>query len=270
MNRPLLKRMSRLAVSAWNRSRNYIHCFGLLRGLFFVVWERLFSRPGSLQAYSPDGQRLLVRLRSTDIATYIQVFTGREYEFKLAVEPKIIVDAGANIGFSSIYFAVQYPRASIIALEPETTNFELLCQNVSHYPNIVPLKKALWSKNEKLSVVNIGKGKWGFQVHDKISSGACQVVESIEGITIAKLIRDFKLNYIDLLKMDVEGSEKNIFAASGAWISKVGVIAIELHDWLNPGCSQSFFQATLQYKHIIRHGEKVIVFRDAYWPSELK
>jgi len=265
-----MKRISRFVRSAWNRLKNYGHCFGLFRGPLYFFWERISSRSHIFLAQAPDKKHLRIRSKTTDAAAFVQIFVNREYEFELGLQPKAIIDAGANIGFSSIYFSLRYPKSFIIALEPEADNYKLLCQNVAFYPNIVAVNKALWSRNQALRIIDPDKGKWGFQVQGDTSTPKGKILGAVEGVTINQIMSEFGLSYVDLLKLDIEGSEKNIFEGSATWISFVGAIAIELHDWLNPGCSQSFFQATPQHKHIIRNGEKVIVFRDAYWPSGLK
>ncbi|HEY7772510.1 MAG TPA: FkbM family methyltransferase, partial [Marinagarivorans sp.] len=78
----------------------------------------------------------ILRIPSSDVPTYQQVFIDREYQFKVSKQPKVIVDAGANIGLAAIYFANQYPNAKIIAIEPEKGNFDQLTANTKPYPNI--------------------------------------------------------------------------------------------------------------------------------------
>lgn len=68
---------------------------------------------------------LRLRVPSSDIGIYRQVFLREEYKFAAEIEPEVIVDAGANIGLASIYFANKYPHARIVAIEPEASNFEL-------------------------------------------------------------------------------------------------------------------------------------------------
>jgi len=68
----------------------------------------------------------------------------------VSTEPDVIVDAGANIGLASICFANKYANATIIAVEPEQSNFELLEENVAPYPNIVPVQAALWYEDSEV------------------------------------------------------------------------------------------------------------------------
>ena len=57
--------------------------------------------------------------------------------------------------------------------------------------------------------------------------------------TFEKLMADYRLDCMDLLKMDAEGAEKEIFEQSSSWIDTVGMIAVELRDWIHSGCRKS-------------------------------
>src|SRR5438477_12484313 len=81
-----------------------------------------------------------LRFGTTDAWVFKEVLLDSEYDFLPPISPKVIVDAGANIGLSSIFFANKFPEATIYALEPEESNFQLLEKNASAYPRIRPLK----------------------------------------------------------------------------------------------------------------------------------
>jgi FkbM family methyltransferase len=140
------------------------------------------------------------------------------------------VDAGAHIGMASILFALKYPRARIIAIEPESSNFAALVRNTAPYKTITPIQAALWREDGE---VTLGPSN----AHPK---GAFQIVENgrerVRAINMDTLMRETGIASIDLLKMDIEGAEIEVFE-SCPWIGNVRVIAIELHDRLRPGCS---------------------------------
>ncbi len=117
----------------------------------------------------------LLRIPSSDIPTYKQVFIKQDYNFLVEKQPETIVDAGVNIGLASIYFANKYPDAKIIALEPEQSNFDLLKKNTAPYPQIVPVQAALWNKNEEIHLIDPGLGKWGFMTEMKHPLENCPV-----------------------------------------------------------------------------------------------
>jgi FkbM family methyltransferase len=154
--------------------------------------------------------------------------------------PKIIVDAGANIGLSAIYFANKYKDAKIIAIEPEDSNFSVLEKNAAPYENIIPLKAALWPQEGMVSLHDPKGSKCAYQTYRN-----CESVESnnIKCITIDSILMKYRIDYIDLLKIDIEGAESEVFNDQCDCISKVGVIIIELHERLKTGCNRAFFAA---------------------------
>jgi len=205
-----------------------------VRGVAAVASFRLCGRPGEL-TITPPGSDYPVHLRldTSDFCAYKDVLISQEKQYDAGAanhSPKTIVDAGAHIGMASILFARKYPAAKIIAIEPEPKNFEALVRNTSTYRTIIPLQAALWKEDGE---VTLGRS----DAHPK---GAFQVVESggerVRAITMDTVMRETGINSIDLLKVDIEGAEKEVFEACGTWIRKVQVIAIELHDRMKPGC----------------------------------
>ncbi|MBF0183459.1 MAG: FkbM family methyltransferase, partial [Magnetococcales bacterium] len=155
-----------------------------------ITWRELTSRSHAAIAvqtpHIPD-HPIWLRLHTTDISTYIQMFVNREYAMLLAKPPQVIIDAGANIGFSAIFFAQCYPEARILALEPAAANFALLERNTRPYPNITPLHRALWGSRTTLSLHDPGPGRAGLQTDgfqtlaiDPAASPAPHTVEAID------------------------------------------------------------------------------------------
>jgi hypothetical protein len=78
-------------------------------------------------------------------------------------------------------------------------------------------------------------------------------------------MKDYAIDYIDILKVDIEGAEKEIFSGSPSWINHVGVLIVELHDRLKAGCSRSFFNATNSFDHEWYQYENVVLARSEYF-----
>ncbi len=67
---------------------------------------------------------------------------------------------------------------------------------------------------------------------------------SIEALSIPGIMKRFGLERIGLLKIDIEGTEKELFTATDlTWLELVDRISIELHDLFKPGCGDAFFKA---------------------------
>ena len=189
-----------------------------------------------------------------------------EYLLKLKKVPKFIVDAGAYTGISTVYFADKYPEATIIAVEPDKENFKLLKRNTAGIPTINCINNALWSSSETVMMSDRKVGHWGYTMSDfnKSRNGKSSRIDSVD---IPWIMDMFSIDYIDFLKVDIEGSEKEVMESSEKWINKVGVIAVELHDRINSGCNKAFYKATANFEHKIKNGENVFKLREGYFAN---
>jgi FkbM family methyltransferase len=198
-----------------------------------------------------------VRCPSSDGYVYQQIFLDREYDFTVRFPPRVIIDAGANIGLASVYFAARFPEARIIAIEPEDSNVELLRLNTRNYPNVVVVHGALWSRDEQLHVLDRQLGKWGFMtapVDDAPPQGDV-VAQETRGITVPSLLDAYGIGHVDIFKIDIEGAEKDLFEHCETWIARVDALIVELHDRMKPGCSDSFNTGALGFEMKWRRGE---------------
>lgn len=214
------------------------------RALLFLFFSRF--RTSRQENIKIKGIKFPVALSnfSADVTTLFQIFFAKEYEVDLYQLPAFIIDCGANIGLSAVYFANKYPDAKIIAIEPDEGNFKYLKLNTERYPNVTCLQKAVWSKKEVLQMVDPGRGDWGLQTKPVSDAG----LPSVDTVTIDELMQDFNITSIDLLKIDIEGAEKELFASGYEnWLSRTRVMAIELHDFFDPTISPIFFNAIKQY-----------------------
>jgi FkbM family methyltransferase len=152
----------------------------------------------------------------------------------------VIVDLGANIGLASLFFAARYPRATVLALEPDPANFAMLSHNVAGVGGrILSVQGAIWSEDRDLRVLRsdangVPLGDWGVQVGNVAGAGTIEVA----GWSMARLIRDHCLGQIDILKIDIEGAEKELFEAEDlGWLASVEMVMIETHERFRPGCN---------------------------------
>ena len=207
--------------------------------------------------------RIALRLPSADLATFEQIFRKGEYQFKTQTPPRVIVDAGAHAGFTAIYFANRFPEARIFAIEPEAKNFELLSKNIAPYPNIVAMHAALWDREEELRVVDRGTGTWGFMTVGDATPvrNSAAVCGRVHATTVSAIMREYGLESIDILKIDIEGAEKEVFADTGPWLGQVRSLIVELHDRFKPGCSRSFYNGSNGFDHERSRGESVFLWR---------
>lgn len=210
-----------------------------------------------------------LRVPSSDAGAYRQIFLESQYEIAVTRPPAVIVDAGANIGLASVFFANRFPSATVFAIECERSNFELLRANVAPYKQVVPIHAALWNVEGNVQVVDPGLGKWGFMT----KAGAPQPgAESVRARTLEGIMKEHRIAHVDILKIDIEGAELEVLNASAPWIHRVDAIIAELHDRLKAGCEESFSQATRHFQNRWQQGENVCVTRDhscvvPRWPA---
>ena len=156
--------------------------------------------------------------------------------------------------YSAIYFANRFPNSKIISIEPEEKNFKILKENIKHYPNIYAINSALWPEEEELYINERGTGAWGFNVKaDKKSDTQIR--------SITKLIEESEFDIIDILKIDIEGSEKALFERSYKnWINKTRLISAEIHDYIEKGSSKAIFNAFSQYHFDLSQRGEYLIF----------
>jgi FkbM family methyltransferase len=230
-----------------------IRNFGLINGLS-VYLEMKLLKTGRVTLHGL-AYPLYYRKNSVDQHTFREIFLRREYDIKgkLDFKPKVIVDAGANIGFTTLFFLLEFNPSLIISLEPDSRNFALLQKNTQHYPSITPVQKALWHKERLVEISDEGYGLRGFVVKSVQANSDEEVVNSgnasnMKGTTVQSLMKQHKLTHIDILKMDIEGSEKEVFSeGSEEWLPITRCLIIELHDRMKEGCSQAVFLALANY-----------------------
>ncbi len=235
--------------------------YGLLHGL------RLFLQIGRRPYLRVPGVKHHIHLRknTSDIPAFEQVFITKEYDFEPGCDPSIIIDAGANIGLASVYFANRYPGARILAIEPEPDNFQMLKKNTGLYKNVTPINAALWFEDTELNIFDKGKGSWAFTVGEDKLGGIGKTM----AISISHLMKAYDLPYIDILKIDIEGAEKELFTKNYQdWLPKVRVLVIELHDHYKQGTSRQFFETISKYQFSFHATEDRLLLRNEQFKKE--
>jgi FkbM family methyltransferase len=205
-----------------------------------------------------------LRLESTDPPTFIQVFVHQEYDFELPLAPRFIIDAGGNVGYTAIWFANRFPAAKIVVIESDSGNFKLLRENTAPYGNVELVQAGVWPRSGHLKVVThdaSGRflGEWGYQVEETMEAGE----GTIRAVTLGEVLQGSGEAAIDILKLDVEGAEKEIMSAGvEAWLPRTNVLMVELHDRFKPGCSQAFFAAVKPHEfHQAQRGQTLVFIR---------
>ena len=212
----------------WSGVRHYpptYHWLGLSSSLQLFCWNLL--RIKKVLKVRPRGwdRPVFIRAHTSDFFVYREIFELNIYQSALPAQVRTIIDAGANIGLTSLFFARQYPSARIIAIEPAAENLRVFRRNLADYPNVRCLQAGLWPRAEPLRITNPDDAAWAFEVHP------CTAAESdFTGMTVPQVMTELGSPTLDLLKIDIEGAEWPLFFdAPPDWLRQVNLLMVELH-----------------------------------------
>jgi len=173
----------------------------------------------------------------------------------------LIIDAGANIGMSALYFAEAYPDALVFAIEPDYDNFQLLVENTRAYDGqIIPFHGGIWPRNAGLIIDNPDAGSQHFRTRD----APPLATEHIASITVNEVLARTGADEVLLAKIDIEGAQEMLFKENTEWVAQTHLIILELDDWKFPwgGTSRPFFSCVSKYSfdYLLR-GENIFCFQ---------
>ncbi len=160
-----------------------------------------------------------------------EILCRKSYDVEIE-NPKNIIDLGANIGISTIFFASKYPNSNILSFEPNPDIFDLLKFNSSSFDNVKIFKLAVSDKKDKINFFK--NPKHNSSSFEKRFDNDKEV--TVDSVSLDDLVDDFNLDSIDILKFDIEGSEFKVFQDFKNW-SKINIIIGEIHEDLSGGSS---------------------------------
>jgi FkbM family methyltransferase len=205
---------------------------------------------------------LRCRVKSSDPNVFFQIFIAREYAcLDDVTQAELVIDCGANVGYSAAYFLSRYPACRVIAVEPDASNYQLLCKNLEPYgPRAITLHSGVWSHAARLTIeeARYRDGReWAKQVRE------CRPEEAagFTAVDIGGLLALAGSPRISILKIDVEGAEAVIFARNfESWIDRVDNLVIELHDDSMFGKASAVFAKAIEGRNfsISRYQELVV------------
>jgi FkbM family methyltransferase len=177
---------------------------------------------------------LLCRPGTSDVLVFLQIFGEREYLCLDEVEDaRLVIDCGANVGYSAAYFLTRFPNAKVIAIEPDPGNFALLEANVAPYlARCDTMLTAVWSHETDLviSEVPFRDGREWARTVRPVQPGEKAAKGSMRAIDIGTVLARSGYDRISVLKVDIEGAESEVFASNyESWLPKVDNLVIELH-----------------------------------------
>ena len=235
-----MKRLRRLA-RALSRVRAENASGALLR----------FAAAGTLGLAAPRplrvcGRDLLLRPSGPDLDVALATL-GNEFRTLARIYPPdaegLIVDAGGFIGTAALAFAAMYPRATVVTIEPSSANLALLARNVAATPTIRVEHAALVAQGRgEVPLYDVGAGDWGFTLNPERKGAAATPIGRTSTVTFADLMAKYRAERMMIVKLDVEGAERELLADPW-WVDKTGVLIAELHEAAAPGAEAAFARA---------------------------
>ena len=185
---------------------------------------------------------LLFRLKGSDTETIREIFSHRVYDLSknphfsglrriyqdsiAAGMVPVIIDAGANLGAATVWFARQFPEARIVAIEPDPDNARVVRESIRQLSNAVLVEGAVGAET-------------GF-VHLTNTEAESNSIRTIRGgtdagvkvYTVPDLLAMVEHGKLFMVKVDIEGFESDLFSGNTAWVEDADVIFVEPHDWM--------------------------------------
>jgi len=215
---------------------------------------------------------VFLRLGLTDWFVFLQVFVDCEYRLPSAIHASalsrlykylieshktpVIIDCGANVGLSALWFANEFPAARVIAIEPEPSNYALLKLNASTRDNITPICGAISDRKVNFELKNESTSHWAWKIAE-LSGG------EFETSTIEELLSSVPDAVLMVVKIDIEGGEINLFRSNLKWVNDTPLIIFEPHDAMLPwqGSSHAIYSALVHTpRDYLGGGENVFAF----------
>lgn len=190
--------------------------------------SRHLNRLKSVPRYQPTvtnifGRPFDVADSASFISTFRQIFEEEIYRFIPRNERPYILDCGANIGLSVIYFKRLYPQSTIVAFEPDEAIFDILSKNTRRfgYDDVELINRAVWNCATELNFTS-----------DGADGGRLSVVNDKPDHTVRSVrLRDYLDRQIDLLKLDIEGAETAVLSDCAERLTNVDALFVEYHSF---------------------------------------
>ena len=176
------------------------------------------------------GHRLEILDGLSFFFSYKEIFEQELYAFRADTDVPVIIDAGANIGLSLIYAKQLYPKSHIKAFEADPRVFVTLKRNVENFAleNVQLFNQAVWKEEIKLTFSSTGSDD-GHIVKDFEQSSSLPHTFQVDAIRL----RDFLLEPVDFLKIDIEGAETVVLKDCSEALKNVKNIFVEYHSFLS-------------------------------------
>jgi FkbM family methyltransferase len=179
----------------------------------------------------PIGQvQFLMRNNAgADLFVHSEVFEHQYYRLPLPRRPATILDLGANIGLTAVYFARLFPDAALACIEPAPDNLRLLSANLALNGVRAAVMAAAVDANDRPLLLELQGRDYEHRIIEP-SERTSRPTLQVEGVSVPTILRRLSWDRIGLLKVDIEGHEAALFAHDCDWLERVDAMCMEYHD----------------------------------------
>ncbi len=218
----------------------------ILFRLLKVLNLKSYNKERTIQC--SNGMKLTYRLNRGDIQGIREVWLDEAYRLPFPLEPKLVIDLGANIGLTSLWLWKHYDCDRIIAVEPNQSNAALVQKNFTDNGvngNVIEVAVGATDGTvifEASNESNLGRVLTG-EAQNK--SG-----EEVKMMSMATLLASLPQDeVVSLVKMDIEGGEQDLICGDLQWLQRVKAMIAEFHpDVIDyPGLVKTIEQQGFQY-----------------------
>lgn len=247
------RRFTSILSSAISRRWNDRRSFASLGAWSIVLYDTLlrFAKRWPLPGRGrPRGVRLEglaepveIRLGTSDGFVLEEIFLRKVYEPAMALSAdsvRQVIDLGANCGLSVRLWLASFPNCKLVAVEPDAGNYEALLGNVRRS-----------GQADRVQCIRACVAAQAGEVYLDRSREECAITmipqpmdqsDSVPAVPMSRVLSECEAEAIDLLKVDIEGAEQEVFVDCREWLGRVGNLFIELH----PPYTADHFLADLQ------------------------
>lgn len=193
-------------------------------------------------------RKVYIRRKTKDTETFEEIFNHNIYNLQLPIVPETIIDAGANVGFASLFFKLKYPNSRIALVEIEKDNIKMVEKNLKGLNNIKIYHKGLFNKIGFFKVEDPYNASNSFVIREVSENEAYD----IQSTTVDEIMIENNFQTVDILKIDIEGAEKDLFEKNYEnWLPKVKIIMVETHDRMVPRSAFTVMNALDKYNFML-------------------
>ena len=245
-----------------------------IANFYYALVKNDFSIVNAFKNYviiKNDSQNIVLALRnlpSSDIDVFYQIYVNKEYQPLIDISRKyffnqkvsVVIDLGGNIGLTSLFLLSEYKKAKLFIVEPEKNNIEMINLNLKIHNNfdnqITISNAAVWSHDTKIKILSDFRdgADWAYRAVESCSD------EGTLAYSLISYCKMHNIESIDILKIDIEGTEKIIFEGSDKdldFLKCTKIIAIEIHEEV---CKKNMIHDVLERYGFVVHDQGELTF----------